>query len=182
MSRLFWGFFLIFVNFNLNVNAHTLNLLPPFVGYILLLQGMRELEPESERFQGPQKFSIGMAVYTGILWLGDLLGAGSDGSWLGTVLGLVSVAVSLYVSWAVIQGVRDMENRRGTGLNGAAMQRAWAVLAVAEASCYAMLFLTPAMAAVGAIAALVGIVMMLAAFWRGKKLYERFLSAPGPEL
>ena len=45
-----------------------------------------------------------------------------------------------------------------------------------------MLFLTPAMAAVGAIAALVGIVMMLAAFWRGKKLYERFLSAPGPEL
>ena len=50
MSRLFWGFFLIFVNFNLNVNAHTLNLLPPFVGYILLLQGMRELEPESERF------------------------------------------------------------------------------------------------------------------------------------
>ena len=64
------------------------------------------------------------------------------------------------------------------------MQRAWAVLAVAEITCYAMLFLVPAMAVVGAVASLVGIIMMLVAFWRGKKLYERItpLSAPGPEL
>ena len=43
MSKLFWGFFFIFINFNLNVNQYSLNILPPFVGYFLLWQGMRQL-------------------------------------------------------------------------------------------------------------------------------------------
>jgi len=184
VNQLFWGFFFIFVNFNLNINTHTLNILPPFVGYLFLLQGMRSLETESGLFQTPRPFAVAMAVYTGLVWLGDLLGIVSNGSWLETILGGISAAVSLYVSWSVIQGVRDIEKCRGTELNGAAMQRAWAVLAVAELTCYAMLFLVPAMAVVGAVASLVGIIMMLVAFWRGKKLYERIppLSAPGPEL
>ena len=38
MGKFFWGFFFIYLNFNLSVNAHTLNVLPEFVGYFLLLQ------------------------------------------------------------------------------------------------------------------------------------------------
>lgn len=33
MSGIFWGFFFVFLNFNLNFNGHALNLLPTFVGY-----------------------------------------------------------------------------------------------------------------------------------------------------
>lgn len=127
MSRLFWGFFFIFVNFNLNLNAHSLNILPPFVGYLLLLRGMRDLETESELFRGPRPFAVGMAIYTGILWLGDLLGAVSSAGWMGTLLGLAATVVSLYVAWAIIQGVQDMESRRNTDLGASGMRRAWIV-------------------------------------------------------
>lgn len=180
MSRLFWGFFFIFVNFNLNLNAHTLNILPPFVGYLLLLQGMRDLETESELFRGPRPFAVGMAIYTGILWLGDLLGAVSSAGWMGTLLGLAATVVSLYVAWAIIQGVQDMESRRNTDLGASGMHRAWIVLAVAQAVSYGMLFLLPALALVGVLAALVGVIMLLAAFWRGKKLYEPLPPLEGP--
>ena len=38
MKKVFWGFLLIFVNFNLTLNGHILNLFPTFAGYILLYQ------------------------------------------------------------------------------------------------------------------------------------------------
>lgn len=101
MSSIFWGFFLVFVNFNLTLNGHVLNLLPPFAGYLLVMKGCRELEEESGLFASIRPFALGMAVYTGILWLGDLLAVTGQGSWLTVLLGLAALAVSLYVSWAV---------------------------------------------------------------------------------
>ena len=68
MGKFFWGFFFIYLNFNLSVNAHTLNVLPEFVGYFLLLQGLRELEEESGVFSDTRPFVVGMTVYTAILW------------------------------------------------------------------------------------------------------------------
>ena len=119
MGKFFWGFFFIYLNFNLSVNAHTLNILPEFVGYFLLLQGLKELDEESGVFAGGRPFAVGMAVYTGILWVGALLGITGTGSWLSTLLNLVSTAVSLYISWAIIQGIREMEERHEAGVNSA---------------------------------------------------------------
>lgn len=172
MSKLFWGFFFIFINVRFTVNAHTLGVLPAFAGYILLLGGMKDLREESDLFRGIRPFAVVMAVYTGILWVGALLGVGASSGWLGTLLSLLAMAVSLYVSWAVVQGVLDMEARRGTDLNAAAMRRAWIVLAAAQAASYALLFLFPLLAVAGVVIALIGAVMLLAAIWRGKRLYE----------
>lgn len=171
MAKLFWGFFFIYVNFNLSVNAHTLNVLPPFVGYILLYKGLVELDAESGLFAKVRPFTVGMAVYTGILWCGSLL-AVQSGGWIGTVLNVAADVVPYYVSWAVIQGVKDMEMSRGTNLNSASMQRAWWVLLIVGIAARVLAWLLSGLALVAVIAGFVGIVMMLAAFWKGKKLYE----------
>ena len=58
MSKLFWGFFLIFINFSLTFNEiYAFNLLPAFVGYLLLLSGTKELAKESSLFEGSGPFS-----------------------------------------------------------------------------------------------------------------------------
>ena len=114
MKKLFWGFFLIFLDFNLNFNQYSLNILPDFAGYILLFQGMRELEEENRWFQSIRPFAAGMAVYTTILWLGNLLGVGSGSEYqqiLTDILGLLAAIVALYVSWGLTQGVLEMESR-----------------------------------------------------------------------
>lgn len=171
MSKLFWGFFFIFVNFELKLNGHALNVLPSFVGYILLVQGTRELESESGLFRCVRPFAAGMAVYTGILWLGALLGVGGTGGWLSTLLGLASTLVSLYISWGVLQGLLDMEQRRGADLNGASVRTAWLVLAVSTAISFVLALLLSLMALAGALVALVGIIWFLAALWKSKTLY-----------
>ena len=54
MKKLFWGFFFVYLNFNLNLNAHSINILPNFVGWWLVLQGMEELKHESRYFENPR--------------------------------------------------------------------------------------------------------------------------------
>lgn len=50
MTKIFIGFLFAFLDFNLLLNGHVLNLLPDFVGTILMLLGTQELSAESERY------------------------------------------------------------------------------------------------------------------------------------
>jgi len=118
MKKLFLGFLFIYLNFDLSFNQFTLNVFPDFVGYIFLLQGVKELDAESSLFRGIRPFATGMVVYTAILWVGKLMGLTAGGNWVATLLELISTAVSLYISWVLIQGVLDMEQHHGADLNG----------------------------------------------------------------
>ena len=110
---------MIFINFYVTINGHTLNLLPTFAGYILLYRAAGELLGESGRFGKLRPFAVAVAIYTGILWVGDLLGV-TGANWLSTLLELAALAVALYISWSVIQAILEMETHYGTDLNGSA--------------------------------------------------------------
>lgn len=172
MKKLFWGLFFVFLNFNLSVNQHTLNLLPPFVGYYLLYQGAKELDGESGLFRSVRPFAVGMGVYTAVLWLGDLLGISGGSGMIGALLGLLAILVGLYICWVLIRAIRDMEEQRAADLNSAAMKWAWVVMAAAQAVGYVCVWLLSGLALLGLLAGLVGVVMLLTAFWKGQKLYE----------
>ena len=107
------------------------------------------MEAESLLFAPIRPFAVGMAVYTGILWLGDLLGVTGQGSWLGTLLGLAAMAISLYVSWSVVQAIRDVESRREADLNSTSLKTAWTVLAVAQVAAYVLALLVSLLALLG---------------------------------
>ena len=48
MTKIFVGFLFVFLNFNFTLNdTYVINLLPDFVGFILLYMGTRELLEES---------------------------------------------------------------------------------------------------------------------------------------
>lgn len=173
MKKVFWGFLLIFVNFNLTLNGHILNLFPTFAGYILLYQAAGTLRDESSRFAVIRPFAAAMAVYTGILWLGDLLGVTGGENWLNTILGLAATVVSLFVSWNVVKAIAEIEEDWGVRLNSASVRTGWYVLLVAQILSYAAVLgfsLTTALAALAAIA--VGIIWFLAALWKCARLYD----------
>ena len=131
MKKIFWGFFFVYLNFNLTINGFGLNLIPDFVGYILLYQAAGTLAGESGQFRKLQPFSVAMAIYTGILWVGELLGITGE-TWLDMLLDTVALGVSLYISWNVIQAILEIEENRGADLNGRAVRRDWLVLVIAQ--------------------------------------------------
>lgn len=196
MKKVFWGFFFVYLNFNLTLNGHALNLLPDFVGYILLFQAAGALAGESGRFRTLRPFAAGMAVYTGILWVGDLLAVTGGSGWLDGLLSLAAAAVSLFISWSVVQAVLEIERARGADLNGHAVRRDWLVLAIAVfvsigllLFCCLLLFTTSEVLLTSAqllfveLALIVVIVRFLHSLWKCAGRYELLPPRdPGPEL
>ena len=120
MKGIFWGFFLIFINFYVTINGHTLNLLPTFAGYILLYRAAGELLGESGRFGKLRPFAVAVAIYTGILWVEmethygtDLNGTSARTAWFvllaaqiaGTLGGLLLDALALMALIALLVGI-----------------------------------------------------------------------------
>ena len=126
MKKFAIGFLLILLDFNLNFNQFSLNVLPDFVGYYLLLKGMAELERENPRFASPRPFAIGMVIYTAILWVGNLLGV-SGGS-LMTLLSLIALAAHFYIAWVLVLAVREVEQWREADLYGKVLYKRWKIL------------------------------------------------------
>ena len=101
MRKLFYGFLLMFLSFDLSFNGHSLDVLPDFVGYFLLIRGMKEMEAESGLFRNPRPFAVGMMVYSAVLWIGDLLAVTGEG-WLSQILDLIAMIVALYIAWVLL--------------------------------------------------------------------------------
>lgn len=108
MKNIFWGFFFLFVNFNLTVNGHILNLLPPFVGCWLLYRGFEELRAESERFYALRPFTVGLGIYTALIWIGDLLGV-STGSWISVLVGIILFLVAVWRSRKLYEALPPLQ-------------------------------------------------------------------------
>ena len=126
MKKFAIGFLLILLDFNLNFNRFSLNVLPDFVGYWLLMQGMAEMEKENPRFTSPRPFAIGMAIYTALLWVGNLLGV--SGGFVMTVLNLVALAAHFYIAWVLVLALREVEQCREADLYGEMLYKRWKIL------------------------------------------------------
>ena len=202
MKRLFWGwcFILLDVSFALGRGgaSYRVDLLPDFVGWLLLLAGLKLLAPESGLFGRLRPFALGMAACTAALWVCGSLGLFPGGLWP-----LAAALVEFYVSWALLVAIRDVEERRGAALNSGGLKRAWTALLVVR-GCGVLLagaaqpvFLGLArQGALSAAAALGGLaawalaatgvsVWFLASLWKSAKLYGALPpreTPPGPEL
>lgn len=162
MDKLFWGFFFLFLNFNLNFNGASLSLLPDWVGFILLYLACSELERESELFAKPRPFCVGLGIYTGVLWLMSLLGIDTELGLLSWILGLVAVCLNLYTSMLIVDAIANVEMRRNYDLCAAHLRKVWKVLAVCTVAAQ-LLILLPVLALVCVlVAAVTGIVFLVA--------------------
>ena len=174
MNKLFWGFFLLFLNFNLNFNASSLELLPDWLGFILLYLACQELLAESELFKKPQPFCIGLAIYDGILFLMKLLGISANLGILSWVLGLAAVCLNLYVSMLIIDALTNVEMRRNYDLCTTHLRKVWKVLAVATIAANVLL-IVPVIALVCMLVACVAAIVFLVAVHGTRKAWRNML-------
>lgn len=181
MNKLMVGLLLVFLDFNLTINNAKIGLLPDFIGYAVMLGGLSELSGESPYFEKIRPYTIGMIIYTGVLYGMDLIGFSASPGIYSYILAILSTVVSLYISYGIVMGVKDLEIRLHTPLNGESLYSAWIFLAVMNAVVYISL-LVPSLAILCIIAALIGAVWFLVAFNRTKNLYnQRGDSQPGAE-
>ena len=173
MRSIFIGLLFVFLDFNLNIGASQIGLIPDFVGYAFMLAGLKDLADKSDRFIKVRPFSTGMLIYTAILYAFDLLGITvSLGSAVSFILGLVSTLISFYISYGIVMGIKDMELRMGIFLNAEKLFAVWRIYAVLSLIIY-LLFFIPVLGWLGIIAGLVAGIVFLVYFNNTKRLYEQ---------
>ncbi|SHI18015.1 hypothetical protein SAMN02745823_03082 [Sporobacter termitidis DSM 10068] len=175
MKKIFIGFLLIFLDFSLNLGNSRIGLIPDFIGYIVMINGLLEMAEESPLFIKVKPFATFMAVYTGIVYFIDLVGISASPGFLSIVLGIVSAVISLYISYNIIMGVKDMEEIYNTPLNGSSLKSTWTILAVFNILNFVFL-LIPALAIISVIVSFIVAICFLVAFNNSKNLYYNMKS------
>jgi hypothetical protein len=170
VKKIFIGLLLVFLDFNLNLGNAQIGLIPDFIGYIVMGNGLIEMAAESQEFSKVRAHAAAMAGYTGILYVLDLTGISVSLGYLAYLLAIASTLVSLYISWHVVAGVREMEEKYGAFLNGDSLKSAWTILAVFSIAAFAYL-LFPALGVICIIAAAIVAIVFLVAFSKSRTLY-----------
>ncbi len=174
MNKLFWGFIFVFLNFNIDIGAVRIGLVPTFVGYLLFYAGLSELAEESPRFEKRRPFCMAMMVYTGIFWVCDFFGLSIIvPPAVSILLSLVSSACSLYISYGIVWGIGDIEDsNRYTLLGVARLKAAWGIMIACSIFCTLCAAAQLTMIVLlGSAVALVALICFLCFFHSTKKCY-----------
>lgn len=177
MKNIFLGLILVFLDINITIGNGQIGLIPDFIGYIIMINGLAEMARESNYFSKAKPWAIAMAVYTGIQYFLTLIGFTSSWIALALILGITAAIVSLYISYAIVMGVKEMEGTYGVSLNGDSLKATWMLLAVFSILSFVALII-PALALIFLIASFVVAIIFLFAFNKAKNLYERIKTRP----
>jgi len=170
MGNIFTGMLLVFLDFNIKVGTSTIGLIPDFAGYIVMVNGLAELEGDSLYFVKAKSFARGMIVYTAVLYAMDLLGISRNIGLGAFFLGLASTVVSLYISYYIVKGVEDLEDIHGMYLSGDSLYSTWKAYAAFSVAIY-ILIIIPVLNLICLLGALIVAIVFLAAFNKSKNLY-----------
>ena len=187
MKLIFWGLLLDFLDFNLTLNGFSIDILPDFVGWLLVLFGARRMREENERFARMQPAAgVLFVVYLlsfllqpfGSVDLGDSLPAVA----LALAVNLVFVALYAYVLWQLVRAMQEMEERYGRAFGAHGMRTAVIVI-------LAVMLLAPlvvwlpfgfALAILLSIGSFAAFLVLLVLLLRAAKAYDSLRSGSGP--
>ena len=178
MRRILIGLVLVFLDFDIDLGARRLGLLPNLNGYGLIAAGLRELEGESGRFQRARLFAVVLCVYSAGIYAAQLLGVMEQLELFALAPSLVGILLSLAMLYQIIRGVAEMEARHGTALGADDLDAVWLWLAVSQTAAAVSAVLWPLAAAVCLAAAVVCTLVYLVRFSRTKQRWEAFRSQP----
>lgn len=170
MKNIFIGFLVIFLDFTLTIGRYKIGLIPDFIGYIVLINGLSEMSEESVKFENARLFAVGMIIYSGAIYFCDFIGITLNLGSIAIISGLVATIISLYISYIIIDGIRDVEANRSADLNGIELKYTWNVMAVFSMATYLSLFI-PALSIVFVIISLIMVILFLIALNKSRNAY-----------
>ena len=107
MARLFLGLVFVILDYKVTIGTATVEILPDFAGFFLLMRSMEHMASGSRHFDRGRHWAFVMTVLSGVLFGADLLNPGTHEKvwlWAAEMAGL---AVGLGLVRSVILGLED---------------------------------------------------------------------------
>lgn len=166
MNKIFIGLLFIFFDFNFEFGASVIDIIPDFIGYIIIYMGVKELADESQIFKRAQTVAFIMCIYSiAEVWC-NLLGFRSV-FYFTTIIGMAGY---LYLTYLIADGVMNLEGIYGTDLSGTRLKQAWKYLALFSVLTY-LTFISPVLATIFLVISFIVAIVYLVRFNDSKNRY-----------
>lgn len=171
MKKIFIGLLLVLFDFTLSFDTHVLGLLPDFIGYLLIVLGLKELLQlwNSPAFTLARSLGIAATVLSAISYLWDLLGI--TFGWFSVGWGVLCTVLFLVISYQLVLGVQDIEAQSALNLESGKLRARWLPMAILQAAAWFTLWVE-LLYIVLLVLMLVFAVLFLIAFQRSMQQYE----------
>ncbi len=141
MIKVIIGLLLVALELNMNFNGARVNvLLPDFLGYIVILFGIKELSATDSAFEKANVPCIAGIVFSGVMFIGDIFAREFMLS-VEYVTSIVAQAVVLWVIYTIISAIKDVEEERGVDLNSSNLKSEWQIILIIDIVLIIMSFL-----------------------------------------
>ena len=167
---------LSFLNLTFTVGSMKIGLIPDFLGYILILKGIREISEEGIHFSKAELYIKGMIAYTLCAYITDLLGITdqiNQVTWI--VQGIIFANIALYITYLIIMGIADIESQYKCNLKSETLYLLWKARVVWPVLAYLVVFV-PAIALIILVIGFGVNVYFLISFNNSKNLYYEMVS------
>lgn len=174
MESVFIGLILALFNLNIDIGSSRIGLIPSFIGFYLILKGLIELQDVSDKFKKLIPLAWIAIIYSLALYICDLFGVFAEIEEIAFVLSILSVALSLTISYGIVLGVRETSQINRVLLDGRKLMTLWNLLMIVSL----LLILSTSMSMfviVAIIADFAAKVTFVIGFRKSKDLYYKFV-------
>lgn len=158
MGKIFAGLLFVFLHFRVG----GFDLLPDFIGYLLIWLGMRSVQ-ESKTWQ--ENFSAIAACAVSIITL-------FSGGAAGPVPGLVTTALQLLVLYAIAKGALELEEYTGSDMRAGELRKSFLFAVIWGILAYVGSWIEITAAVVPAVLAFAGLVCYMVYCFKAWKAFE----------
>jgi len=170
MNSIFKGMIFIFLSINFTFGNSKIDLLPDFIGYFMILNGLEELYNQSENFIKIKPFVLGLGIYSVITLILNLAGITTELGYIAVIAGILYTIFLIYITYKIILGIMDIEKKINKSLNTEKLMSNWKLMITFNILTFITIFI-PVLAIICLIVYVVFVIAYLIAFNTTKNLY-----------
>ena len=127
MNRIFWGILFVVINLNFDIGKGSIDALPDFIGYLLLMKGMEAMSDEADAFDTGHGMSVVLVLYSAMMFVLNLLNPPILQSGKLWALPLIGAVLNLILLQYLVNGVEQIERDYKWKLGGGRLHALWNV-------------------------------------------------------
>lgn len=116
LTKIAWAYVLLYLNFNLSVNGHSLNVLPNWAGYLLIFSAIALLGAELRSLLLLKPFCILLGVVSAVDWVWVLL-AGQELTGRFFLFSILLICVGIYFRFQMLTDLAQLAEDNGIRAN-----------------------------------------------------------------
>lgn len=132
MNMIIWGLVCIFIDLNLTIGQGRIDIIPDFLGYILIASGMMQYAAQSESFRKMRPLVLIVAAISGLVYMGDMIGAFPDNAIQTIAVAVLTTFFYLMTTYYICHGIRELGVTHNRNLNADGLMTKWTILMVCQ--------------------------------------------------